>query len=116
MRASAWTTSDGNPTDGTVTGVTAAAIDRQVRLPPCRLRQLRFNGWKEIPEDLNSPDLRVTCMAANRRSFRHRNRAKKSNNKQDIIEALRSIDPEAANAEASRSVNRSEGCAKAQPK
>ena len=37
------------------------------------------------------------------KAFRHRNRAKKSNNKQDIIEALRSIDPEAASrAEASK--------------
>lgn len=93
-----------NSTDGTVTGVTAAVIDRQVRLPGFAAAAMSVQWLKEIPGGLEQPGFAYHLHGCESlKAFRHRNRAKKSNNKQDIIEALRSIDPEAASrAEASK--------------
>lgn len=86
-----------NSIDGTVSGVTPAVIDRQVRLVGFADAAISVKWLEVIDGGLRQPGFAYHLHGCDSlKAYKHRNRAKKSNDKQALIDALRVIDQDAA--------------------
>jgi len=86
-----------NSTDGSVSGVTSAVIDRQVRIPGFSAAAIAVRWLEVIEGGMRQPGFEFHLHGIESlKAYRHRIRAKRSNDKQALIDALRVIDPDAA--------------------
>lgn len=86
-----------NSIDGTVSGVTPKSIDRLVRLPGFADAAINVKWLEAIDGGLRQPAFEAHlhgCVSL--KAYKHVQRAKKSNDKQALLNALRVLDPEAA--------------------
>ena len=84
-----------NSIDGTVMGVSLRNIDRQVRLPGFAAAALKAHWLEEIEGGLRQPGFLFHLHGCESlKAYRHRIRAKRSDDKKQLLEALRTIDPD----------------------
>ncbi len=84
-----------NSIDGTVMGVSLRNIDRQVRLPGFAAAAVKAHWLEEIEGGLRQPGFLFHLHGCESlKAYRHRIRAKRSDDKKQLIEALRAIDPD----------------------
>lgn len=84
-----------NSIDGTVMGVSLRNIDRQVRLPGFAAAAVKAHWLEEIDGGIRQPGFLFHLHGCESlKAYRHRIRAKRSDDKKQLIEALRTIDPD----------------------